>query len=65
MDSATNYLFAIDIFVNFISAIDLENGSYEHRIDEIAKNYIKSWFLFDVSSILPVQWVTSLLPTSV
>ena len=61
-DTAVNVLFTMDIFINFISAIDLENGTVVTQLDQIAKIYVKSWLAFDISSILPVQWISYLLP---
>lgn len=52
-DTAVNWLFTIDIFINFISAVDLENGTIVTKLDQIAKLYIRSWLAFDVSSIMP------------
>ncbi len=57
-----NILFTIDILVNFISAVDLENGTFVTKLDQIAKLYIKSWLAFDISSVLPVQWISLLIP---
>jgi len=32
-DTAVNVLFTIDIFINFISAVDLENGTIVTKLD--------------------------------
>jgi hypothetical protein len=33
VDQVVNYLFTIDIFINFISAVDLENGTFVTKLD--------------------------------
>jgi len=33
VDSVSNYLFTLDILINFISAVDLENGAIETKLD--------------------------------
>ena len=32
-DQVVNILFTIDIFINFISAVDLENGTFVTKLD--------------------------------
>jgi hypothetical protein len=53
IDWTVDLLFITDIFVNFISAFDLQDGSVETRLKEIAKDYAGSWFMFDLISCLP------------
>lgn len=48
-------LFGIDIFVNFISAFETEDGLIEPRLSLIAVNYCKFWFLVDTFAVIPVQ----------
>lgn len=48
-------LFGIDIFVNFISAYEAEDGFIEPRLSLIAINYCKFWFLVDTFAVIPVQ----------
>ena len=47
-------IFALDIFVNFISATeDTLNNTIIVKHKEIAKNYIKSWFILDLIACFP------------
>lgn len=47
-------LFIIDLFVNFLSAYeDPMTGFIEVRAIKIARNYITSWFLLDVTACIP------------
>ena len=48
-------LFGIDIFINFLSAYEKEDGTIEPRFCYIAYNYIKFWFLIDVFAVIPLQ----------
>lgn len=59
-------LFAFDIFVNFLSALELPNGKFilrssyfilggiETRLRMIVASYAKSWFVLDVCGLFPV-----------
>ena len=53
VDQAINICFAVDIFLNFITAsYDADyNLIDDHRV--IAKSYLYSWFLVDIISIVP------------
>lgn len=46
-------LFMLDIIVNFLSAIELDDMIIETRPKEIALNYVKFWFLFDLLATFP------------
>lgn len=46
-------LFALDIAVNFISALELADGSVDPRFKPIAIAYIKSWFFLDLFATFP------------
>ena len=51
-------LFAIDIFVNFISVYeDRKTGVIILDRKKIAMNYIKSWFILDLLACFPFQLV--------
>ena len=46
-------LFGIDIIVNFFSAYELANARVEVKLITIARNYLKTWFLFDLIATFP------------
>lgn len=48
-------LFFIDIVINFIAADEKKDKSVETRPRYIAKNYAKSWFLFDLIATFPTN----------
>ena len=50
-------LFIIDIIVNFISAYEDNERNIEFRFFRIASKYIMSWFVFDVISCIPFQYL--------
>jgi len=54
LDTVVDLLFATDILVNFISAVELSDGTVAYQPSQIAKLYIRSWFLFDVVAVLPI-----------
>ena len=46
-------LFFFDIIVNFLSALERKDGTYECNFKIIAKTYLKSWFLLDLLATFP------------
>ncbi|CDW89105.1 cation channel family protein [Stylonychia lemnae] len=50
-------LFIIDIIVNFISAYEDSERNIEFRFFKIAQKYVTSWFIFDVMSCIPFQYL--------
>lgn len=50
---AVDSLFAFDIILSFISAYEDKDKNIEVRLKYIASSYIKSWFFFDLSAIIP------------
>lgn len=46
-------LFIIDLFVNLLSAYEDEDKNIEVRLGYIVRNYIKSWFLLDLTACIP------------
>eukprot|EP01050_Picozoa_sp_SAG11_P022133 SAG11_NODE_4105_length_2063_cov_1.399185_2_plen_201_part_00 len=60
LELATDLYFVADIFVNFRSAF-YADGKVEDRPGEIAKAYLKSWFLLDFVSCLPTGYVEQIL----
>ena len=47
-------LFIIDIFINFISAYEDNNGMPVVNIKLIAMNYVQGWFIIDFIASIPV-----------
>ena len=50
-------MFAIDIFVNFFMAFEDEHHKVVDQRKEVAMNYLKTWFMIDVLSIIPFDLV--------
>ena len=52
-----DFIFLLDIFVNFNSA--MENESYQIIDDRkmIARHYLRGWFLIDFISVIPVEHI--------
>lgn len=46
-------LFTIDIFVQFVSAYHDDDYYLIDDLKNIAKNYLTTWFVIDVSAIFP------------
>lgn len=46
-------LFMFDICLNFISAYEDSDKNIEVRMKKIAASYIKTWFFFDLSAVIP------------
>jgi len=57
MDLSIDGFFMADVVVNFFSIELNEDGSTEVRRGAIAKNYLKSWFLVDITSCFPMTIV--------
>ena len=61
----TNYiidiLFFFDIIINFNSVIQDTQFNYISDRKEIAKIYLKGWFIVDVVSIFPFDLIISIL----
>lgn len=61
-DAFVDFLFFIDILVNFLSAYeDPASGTLVTDLKKIASNYISSWFFLDLVAVLPIQFFESLL----
>lgn len=54
-ENTIDVLFFFDIIVNFLSAIEKKDGSYECSFKVIAKTYIKSWFFLDLVATIPTK----------
>ena len=46
-------LFMADLVITFISAYEDRDKNIEVRLKLIASNYIRGWFVFDVSACIP------------
>jgi hypothetical protein len=57
LDTAMDLLFLCDIFVNFFTVYTNQHEDYETARAKIAWHYIKGWFLFDVISVLPINYL--------
>jgi Ion transport protein len=57
IEFAIDSLFFIDIVVNFISAYENAEKNIEFRLSYISWMYIRTWFLFDVFSCIPFQYL--------
>lgn len=58
-DLLVDCLFFIDIIINFNTGIISVSGKLTYSRTLIAKSYIKSWFLLDLISCLPLDYVFS------
>ena len=50
----------MDIFVNFLSAYERLDGSYEYSLRKIATNYITGFFWIDFLAIIPADLLMEL-----
>ena len=50
-------LFFVDLVVNFISAFETNYKNIEFRFSRIAFTYMRTWFLFDLVSCIPFQYL--------
>ena len=48
LEYSIDCFFFLDVFVNFLSAYFDDNHILVTEKREIAKNYVKSWFIFDL-----------------
>ena len=55
LDRLTDFIFFIDIGVNFRSAYVDITGTVRFDSTIVSKQYIKTWFILDVISILPFE----------
>lgn len=55
VDALVDFLFTVDIAVNFLSIIEKNDGHLIYQPKQIARIYIRSWFIFDLISVLPIS----------
>lgn len=53
LDQIIDIIFYIDIIFNFITPYQSSQGVWVHSHPRIAFNYIRTWFLIDLASVLP------------
>uniref|UniRef100_A0A803MJU9 Potassium channel n=1 Tax=Chenopodium quinoa TaxID=63459 RepID=A0A803MJU9_CHEQI len=64
-DNIVNGFFAIDIFLNSVAYIDKNYYITVNERKKIAWRYIRTWFIFDLISIIPSELVVTILPDNV
>lgn len=57
IDYASNFLFTSDIFIMFVTAVEVPNNPPEARLNSIAISYVKSYFFIDLLSTFPFDLV--------
>lgn len=57
MDHIIDVIFIFDLFLNFNIAFKNKLGDWETDRIEIAKHYLKSYFIFDFVTSIPLGWV--------
>ena len=55
IDTIVDILFIMDLFVNFITAYEMRDGTIETRPKVIANRYLRSWFIVDFIACIPVD----------
>jgi len=53
----TDICFFLDIVLTFFTAIEKRNGKIDASKSGIAKNYLRGWFLIDITSNFPVEFL--------
>ena len=57
-DACVDMYFICDCCLNFRTAIYLKDGTREDRVNSIAWNYVRGWFVIDLVSSLPISYIT-------
>jgi len=52
-ESLIDFVFILDIFLNFRTGFVTQSGDVEYRSYHVAINYLRSWFIIDFSSGIP------------
>lgn len=55
-----NFIFYVDLFLNFILAYEDEDKNIEFRFKKISINYLKSWFFLDLLACVPINLIIDL-----
>ena len=62
IDWTVDVLFMVDILINFLSAVENDDNTLITEPKEIAKLYLKTWFAFDLISVLPFSLIEKIIP---
>ena len=57
VDWTVDILFMIDILINFLQATEKSDGTWVTQPKIIARDYIRTWFAFDLVSVIPFHLV--------
>jgi len=63
-DIFIDFFFALDVIVNFRSAIYRDTGELELNSSVIARKYLASWFVIDFSASIPIDLILFLVESS-
>lgn len=63
-DTFFDLIFITDIVLNFLTAYEDENGELVTEKKKIFKTYIKSWFIIDLISSIPITLISRFLNDS-
>jgi hypothetical protein len=56
-DTVIDFLFIIDLILNFFTAVENDHGEIIVERKKIAIIYFKSWFIIDLSSSMPITLI--------
>ena len=62
IDWSVDFLFMVDILINFLAATENSDGSWNTSPKLIARDYLRSWFTLDLLSVIPFSSLESLVP---
>ena len=57
LDDIIDNFFILDIIINFLTAYYTNDERIEKRINKIIFHYLKSWFILDFISIIPINYI--------
>lgn len=57
LDIVIDSIFLIDVMLNFFTAYEDENGELITEHNRIAKSYLKTWFVIDLMSSIPISLI--------
>jgi hypothetical protein len=60
LDIVIDFLFIIDVTLNFFTAMEDDNGEICTDHKKIISSYVKTWFLIDVMSSIPISLIQKL-----
>jgi hypothetical protein len=61
IDTALDFLFIIDMILNFFTALENDNGDIIIDRKKIALLYLYSWFLIDLTSSIPITLIQHII----